>query len=292
MLALLLLAALTTAGPSGPSGLSGLSWRRVLGLALALAAVLLPLALDASPLERGTYALFTFWGAARVLDLAREPRPLSPVHRMAHVAAIVDTRALRPIDPALRLDTLFAGILWLALCLLALRGAAGHEHVARWALGALFLYAAAEAANNLGQTLLAALGLRSPPLHRTPIAARSLHEFWGDRWNLIVSRWLRAHFFLPQARRRRPRLGLALAFIASAILHAWSVGVAIGPRMAACMGGFFLVQAALIALESWLDTDRWPELAAWAWTMACILLPSPLFTEPLLRVFEAGSLLV
>lgn len=279
MLALLLLAALVTAGPP---------WRRAIGLAIALGLILWPPALDAStPLLRGFLALFTFWGAARVLDLAREPRALSPLHRVVHVVAILDTRAVTGTRVAFRPRLLLACAVWTAVGLLALSHAADAPHVLRWALGALFVYSAAEAVHHLALTLLAALGLRSTvPLHRAPIRARSLREFWGDRWNLIVGRWLRAHFFRPLARRRRPKLGLGLAFLASAGLHAWFAGVALGPLWAASMGAFFLVQAALVALEKPLAVDRWPAPAAWSWTMASLLLPSPLFTEPLLRIFE------
>jgi D-alanyl-lipoteichoic acid acyltransferase DltB (MBOAT superfamily) len=155
------------------------------------------------------------------------------------------------------------------------------------------VYALAEAANNLAHAVLAALGLKSPPLHRTPIAACSLKEFWGERWNLPVSRWLRAHFFLPLARRRRPVLGVALAFLASAGLHAWTVGVALGGAAAASMAGYFAIQGFLMALEVRLGVARWTEPAGWAWTMLCVLAPSPLFLEPLLRVFApAGAALV
>jgi hypothetical protein len=285
VLALLILAALVTTGPT---------WRRALGLALALALVLWPLAVDAPPLIRGLLALFTFWGAGRVLDLARDPRAYPAPRRVAHVLAVVDTRQLTRVPPALDRRALLAGAAWLAVSVFALRHAE-HSHawpLARWSLGALFVYGAAEAANNLLLTALSAVGLRTPPLHRRPIAARSLREFWGERWNLTVHRWLRAHFFLPFARRRRPRLGLGLAFLASAGLHAWAAGVALGPWMAASMGAFFLLQALLIGLEIAIGVDRWPEPAAWAWTMTTILAPSPLFTEPLLRAFEGGAVLV
>ena len=277
MLALLLLAALVTAGPP---------WRRVLGLLLAICAASWPLWIPGSPLHRSLIAIFSFWAAARVLDLARESHALRPAHRVAHVVAFLDTRPLQRVAPALDVRGFLRGGVWLATSLIALSLAGSHAiGPLRWALGALFVYALAEAANNLAHAVLAALGLKSPPLHRTPIAACSLKEFWGERWNLPVSRWLRAHFFLPLARRRHPILGVTLAFLASAGLHAWTVGVALGPRMAACMAGYFAIQGLLMALEVRLGVARWTEPAGWAWTMLCVLVPSPLFLEPLLRVF-------
>lgn len=280
MLATLLTAALLTAGPP---------WRRVLGLALAIAAALWPLTISAPPLQHFLLTIFSFWAAARVLDLARETRPLSPLHRVVHILVLLDTRPLQPVPPALDRRALVRGPVWGAVAALALHHALSAPHLPRWALGALFVYALAEAANNLGHAVLAALGRKTPPLHRTPIAACSLKEFWGERWNLPVSRWLRAHFFLPLARRRHPYLGVASAFLASAALHAWVVGVPLGPAMAASMAAYFLIQAALMALEVRLGVARWTEPAGWAWTMACVLVPSPLFLEPLLRVFAPAA---
>ena len=284
MLALLLTAALLTAGPA---------WRRGLGLALALVAAACPLFLDGPPLLRGLAATATFWAAARILDLAREGRPLGPGKRLAHTVALIDIRSLQPVAPWFDRRAWVRLPVWLAAAMLALHGA---THTAilplRWALGALFVYTLAESANSLAHAVLAAVGQRSPPLHRTPIAACSLKEFWGERWNLPVSRWLRAHFFMPQARRRRPRLGLALAFLASAGLHAWIVAVAVGPAMAAIMASYFVVQGLLLALEVRLGVARWTEAAGWAWTMACVLVPSPLFIEPLLRVVEPARALL
>lgn len=277
MLALILLAALVTTGPA---------WSRVLGLTLAIAVALWSLWIPGTPLTRAVVALLTFWAAARVLDLSRDSRPHGPVRRVSHVLALLDTRQLRPVAPSLDVATFLRGGAWLAVALTAVFSAEHAAPLARWALGALFIYALAEAANNTILGVLAAFGQRSPPLHRTPIAATSLREFWGERWNLPVSRWLRAHCYLPLARRRHPRLGLALTFLVSAGLHAWAIAVSLGAAMAAMMAGFFVLQGLLIALEDYLDVDRWPSLTARAWTLACILVPSPLFCEPMLRLFE------
>lgn len=277
MLALFILAALLTAGPA---------WRRALGLVVAVAAMLAPLAVPGPPLLRGTLALLGFWGAARVLDLARETREFSPGRRVFHVLALIDTRQLRFVRPRFdrRALAFAAAATWAAWHVLDLAGRTPPP--LRWLLGVAFLYFAAEALSHALRLVLRAAGAEAPPLHRTPIAARSLREFWGERWNLVVSRWLRAHCYMPLARRRRPVLGLALAFVASAALHAWSVGVALGPAAAASMGGYFLIQGVLLALEHRLDIDRWPAPAGRAWMLAGTLLPSPLFIEPLLRVFE------
>ena len=86
MLALLLLAALVTAGAP---------WRR--GLGLGLAALLLPwsLALPGDPLLRAVVALLAIWGVARTYELAVVRRPMAPLARMAFVVALIDTRRLQ-----------------------------------------------------------------------------------------------------------------------------------------------------------------------------------------------------
>lgn len=285
MLALLLLAGLVTAGPP---------WRRALGVGLA--ALLLPwsLAIDGGPLLRGVLALLAVWGFARVIDLARERRALDPGERLLLVVALLDTRQLHRTAPRLDHRAALKTVTWISIGLLALAGAVaqGEPGPLRWGLGALTMYALAEALEGLFRGLLGLLGAVSPPLHRAPIAARSLREFWGERWNLVVHRWLRAHCFLPLARRRRPALGLALAFLASAAIHAWFIGVALGPAMAARMGLYFIVQGLLLALEQRLGVDRWPAPAGRAWMLACTLLPSPLFVEPFLRLFAAAPVFV
>jgi hypothetical protein len=284
VLALLLLAALVTAGPP---------WRRALGLGLALPLLPWSLALQGPPLLRGVLALLIFWGVARVYDLAREPRPLSPAFRLAFVVAIIDLRQLRWGRPWLAVDALIKAAVWIPLGLLALAVAVARPpDPVRWTCGVFVMYALGETGEALFRGVLGLLGAASPPIQRAPIAARSLREFWGERWNLVVNRWLRAHCFLPLARRRAPGLGLALAFLVSAGIHAWFIGVALGPRMAACMGLYFVVQGLLLALELPLRVLRWPAPLGRAWMLAGTLLPSPLFVEPMLRLFDRPPIFV
>jgi len=67
----------------------------------------------------------------------------------------------------------------------------------RLAAGVALLYAlAALVFEILGLCFLVA-GYSLPLMHRTPIAARSVGEFWGQRWNIIVSAWLRTFIFRP-----------------------------------------------------------------------------------------------
>lgn len=284
MLALLLLAALVTSGPP---------WRRALGLGLAALLLVWAACVPGPPLQRGVLALLAFWGAARVLDLARDPSPRPPLERIFIAVALIDPRQLRWGPPRLDGAAFLKAAAWIPVGLLALGLAvAGDPGPLRWGLGIVVIYALAESLEALLRGVAALLGASGPPIHRTPIAARSLREFWGERWNLVVNRWLRVHCFLPLARRQQPTLGVALAFLASAAIHAWFISVALGPAMAARMGLYFIIQGLLLALEGPLKVARWPEPAGRAWMLACTVVPSPLFVEPVLRLFVRPAVFV
>src|SRR5664279_2002316 len=98
-----------------------------------------------------------------------------------------------------------------------------------------------------------ALGFDTPPLHIAPVRSRSVQELWGERWARPISDWLSETFFRPWARRRRPLLGIVLAFSVSAAFHAYAVwvgfGFSAGAAMAALTFGYFVAQAFVMALE-------------------------------------------
>lgn len=280
MLALLALAALVTTGPTA---------RRLLGLVIALPAFLSPFA-AATPMPRAFLAAGAFWGFARLVDLVRETRTLGPLRRLGHVFAIVDSRQVAFIPPRLDLRSLaratLGGLgaylaLWTGVSLAPELGST----LLRWLAGCGLIYGFAECLAGLLLFVGRLLGADPPPIHRHPILARSLRDFWGERWNIVVGRWLRHHCFNPLARRGRAGAGLALAFAVSVALHVWIVAAALDRDMALQTSAFFALQGALLAVEGRLGVPRWPRPLGRAWALACTILPSPLFTEPLLRIF-------
>jgi D-alanyl-lipoteichoic acid acyltransferase DltB (MBOAT superfamily) len=125
-----------------------------------------------------------------------------------------------------------------------------------------------------------------PVLHDVPIRSRTIAEFWSQRWNRVVSTWLRSTLFMPLARRRQPLLGLCAAFAVSVALHAYVAWAAVGGGPALWASIFFAAQVPLIVVERRIGVAGWPAPAARAWTIAWLCLLSPLFTEPVLRVFD------
>jgi hypothetical protein len=127
-------------------------------------------------------------------------------------------------------------------------------------------------------------GYALPQIHRHPVAARSVEEFWARRWNIVVSAWLHAFVFLPFARRGHHRLGIMLAFLVSGAIHGWLV-LSLGTWAAFTATLFFVIQAPVILIENRLHIQNWPTPIARAWTVIIILGTSPLFIDPGLRLF-------
>jgi hypothetical protein len=160
--------------------------------------------------------------------------------------------------------------------------------VLRWSGGALFFYSLADAVEGGVRTLYRAAGVVVPRQHVLPIVSRSVQEFWGKRWNRAVGMWLRAHCFVPFARRGWARLGFVAAFCASAVFHAYFTLVAVGWAMAVTMLIFFLIQGVFVLCELRMGVARWRLALAHAWTIIAVLGCSPLFIEPFLRILHYG----
>jgi hypothetical protein len=158
------------------------------------------------------------------------------------------------------------------------------HYAVRWSLGAVWAYCSAE---TLLAVLLACLhlgGVGVPKLHDNPILSRTLREFWGCRWNLVVHRMLTDHCFRPLM--RLTNLGTAVfgTFVASAALHFWVTLPAVGLWMAVSMATFFLMQAVLVLLEQYIRVQCWHHALQRLWTVSCVVVCAPLLLEPLLRI--------
>jgi hypothetical protein len=269
--------------------------RRSLGVAVGLGGLLSPFAVPVSlPIVRATAAIVAGVALGRVIDLFRLREDWPPFRRVLHVLSVVDSRVLRHEQPRLDWRALVRALPWGAATVVgfyvARDAAHGASHILAWPLrlggGLVVAYAISDAAYAVLGTTYRAAGFEPPVLHRTPMAAASIQEFWGERWNRTVSSWLAANCFRPLARRGLPRLGLVAAFAASAALHGYVALVALGVPMALLAVGYFLVQGVLVILETAIGVRRWSRVAGHAWTLVTMTLSSPLFVEPLLRVLR------
>ena len=267
--------------------------RRRFGVALALSAIFPPWMMPAKyGLVRGVVALMAFVGAGRTSDLYRGD--WSFWERVWHVVSVADTRKLTRAPRRLDGPRMIGGLAWLGLGLAAaflLFTVVPSGRVAfwgaRWGFGVLVVYGCIAAGYRFAEVAYAALGFVTAPLHVAPILARSVQEFWGERWARPVNLWLATTLFWPYARRRRPLLGALAAFSVSAGFHAYVVWVALGPTTglvpAGSMFAYFVVQAAVLAGERWIGVRTWPSWAGHTWTVACMLATAPLFLEPAVR---------
>jgi hypothetical protein len=156
----------------------------------------------------------------------------------------------------------------------------------RLVAGIILFYAGMEALKDLVHFCFLASGAAMRPLHVTPVAARSLRDFWGKRWNRAVNAWFCRFIFLPLARWHHPTLGLVCVFLFSAAGHAWVALVALGASAALSVGAFFCLQAVFILTEDRLHVCAWPIPLARVWTLAILLLTLPLFIYPYLSLIH------
>jgi hypothetical protein len=125
------------------------------------------------------------------------------------------------------------------------------------------------------------IGFPVEKLFVCPIAATTLGEFWGQRWNRIVSGMLRDVVFLPLARRAGVWISLFVVFLYSGLYHE-----AVSFMAESGYGGptaYFLLQFAGVALETVRPVRRWFHAHPWVgrlWTALVVLLPAPLLLHP------------
>lgn len=236
------------------------------------------------PLVRGLDALLGGVALLRVIDLARSNESWDAQRRLLHVFSFVDSRTLRPAPRQVDFRAIGRALAWDALSAAGFYVAHSPSQLVRWAGGLVFVYAAIEAGYELICAAYRALGFVTPRLHALPLASLSVTELWGMRWARPVSAWLRETCFRPLVRLGHPKVGLVLAFAASALGHAYPVVVAVDLSLGAVMFAFFVAQAIFVILEAVLGASRWPRPARRTWTIVLMVGSSPLFVEPALRV--------
>jgi hypothetical protein len=269
--------------------------RRTVGIVIGMCAMLPPWLMPPHPaLLRALAALVYFVNLMRIVDLSQVRAPWSFGRRALHVISVVDSRRLVRRAPRLEGFALVAIIAWTALfaACVAVVVRAPFMGIAywlvRWSAGVVAIYAAVSWLYRLLFVIYSAIGFDVPPLHLVPARSRSVQELWGERWARPISDWLGATFFRPWARRRRPLVGVLLAFIVSAAFHAYAIWVGLGfvsgLGMTALIFGYFVTQAVVMTIEQIAGVRRWPKIVGHVWTIAWMLALSPMFVEPALRL--------
>ena len=245
------------------------------------------------PLARALLAFLAGCSLFIAVKIAFSQEPLSIRDRLLQVFALPGPRRASRVPAISAPRTIGWLILYLTLAGLALLVLLHTRHrvgaiysLERLSAGVLLLYAAVQFFFDFASFCFRATGSALDSLHRTPIAARTLAEFWSQRWNRVVSAWLHMFIFLPLARRGCPRLGVFCAFLVSGVLHGWVILVALGSSGALAISLFFVVQGAFVLAEHKLGIHAWPVSVARGWTLAVLLASSPLIIDPYLRLFD------
>jgi alginate O-acetyltransferase complex protein AlgI len=146
-------------------------------------------------------------------------------------------------------------------------------------VGSGFLYLVARF--DLWALVFRAMGFAVEKLWDCPIAATTLGDFWGRRWNRIVPRFLREVVFLPVARRAGAKVALLAVFLYSGLYHE-----AVSFMAGSGYGGptlYFLLQCLGVAIENTRRARRLLRGRLWlarAWTWAVVVLPVRLVLPP------------
>ena len=249
------------------------------------------------PLARACLAFLAVWSLAVVIKIIfSADKGLSVQSRLLQVImqifVLPDSLCVTRVPATFSLRGVVQIVLNLTLAGLALlvllhihRLVGTTPFIGRLGAGIVFFYAGIQLIFDSVRLCFLAMGLSLDSLHRTPIAACSLTDFWSQRWNRIVSAWLHRFVFLPLARRRCPSLGVFCAFLASGMFHGWFILVAIGVSGAFSALLFFVVQGVFVLAEHRLHIHAWPIPVARGWTLAVLLASLPLFIDPCLTLF-------
>jgi hypothetical protein len=268
--------------------------RRRIGVVFGVATMLPPWLLPShAALFRAICSAILFTNVMRVVDLAQVEWPFK--RRVLHVISVVDSRRLVRRAPRFEGLAMLALLGWAVLTAVALEVIARASHttgivhwLVRWLAGVVAIYALVAGLYRFLFVQYSALGFETPPLHITPARSRTVQELWGERWARPISEWLGATLFRPWARRRRPLVGVFLAFLVSASFHAYAIWVGLGffagLTMTAWTFAYFVAQAIVMSLEQVLRVRAWPKAMGHAWTVAWMLALAPMFVEPILRL--------
>ena len=130
-----------------------------------------------------------------------------------------------------------------------------------------------------------ACGIDAKPLMDWPIAATSVSDFWGRRWNRAFRDLTHRFLFRPLTSWFGPRWGLAAGFLFSGLVHELVITV---PARGGYGGptSFFAIQAAAMLIERSRSGRRvglGKGIAGWAFTVIALLAPAGiLFPVPFL----------
>ncbi len=125
-------------------------------------------------------------------------------------------------------------------------------------------------------------GVRASEAFDAPLLARSPREFWGERWNLFVTRWAFRNVFIPFGGRRSPAPATLGVFVISGLMHEYLIvacGNGFGERTGHTLVFFVLQGAAVLLLGR--RKPILPRGLAVTLNLVFLIVTTPLFFRPL-----------
>lgn len=246
----------------------------------AIALCALPFRLPASePLLRAAAALLTWLFLVKTLQYTaghERPRGFIDLLQFLAIPAVVRWENPRRPDPGRAARTAVRGMGQLGLALLLMLAVLqlARSNPAQLITTQIGIYFSLAGVCNLAVTSLSLRGLDYDDPFDHPLLARTPAEFWSRRWNTWINHMLHRYVFVPSGGWRRPARGILAAFAASAVLHEGFVIV--GTReISGWMGGFFLIQGALVIAtsrsRSFRGMARRRPALTWALTLVSML---------------------
>jgi alginate O-acetyltransferase complex protein AlgI len=130
-------------------------------------------------------------------------------------------------------------------------------------------------------------GVDARSLFRAPLAARSLGDFWGRRWNLGFTEMTALGIYRPLSGSLGRKTATVAAFLASGLLHELAISVPVLAGFGLPLS-YFLLHGTLVLIERRLESiDKAVNDWGWwahVWVLGWLAVPMPiLFHRPFLR---------
>jgi hypothetical protein len=232
-----------------------------------------PLAFTSSAIIRATVAFFLAWLCAFKLALLAAGRgPLDPALPVltflftallpvklrqrrggAGAGAAASTKASKP-DLSLVSCAVKAAVIAVILRLYQFNSRL-HLYV-RLAMYGVHIYCFLDLFFPCIALAVGALGMETEPQFDRPYLASSLRDFWGRRWNLMVSAILRPSVYDPVRARAGNPAGVLATFLVSGLMHEGMVYYLSLRRPNGGMSAFFLLHGVCCVAEGWC-ARRW-----------------------------------
>ncbi|XP_048553868.1 probable long-chain-alcohol O-fatty-acyltransferase 5 [Triticum urartu] len=231
-------------------------------LALLAAA---PLAFASSAIVRGVAAFFLAWlGAFKVALLAAGRGPLDPALPVLPFlfTALLPVKLRRGGDggsgaKSVSLVSCAVKAAVMAALVGLYRLNARLHLYARLALYGVHTYCFLDLLLPCVAAAAAALGMETEPQFDRPYLASSLRDFWGRRWNLMVSAILRPSVYDPVRACAGPAAGVLASFAVSGAMHeAMVCYLSLRWPPGGGMAAFFALHGACCVAEGWC-ARRW-----------------------------------